>query len=148
MILDEIIGLMADYDSAVITGVDGNGYPVSVRCIPRPDHEAQVLRFDIPDNLGFQRGPASILYHIHDEWLFNMTSFGIRGTLERDEVGWLLRPVRTVPGAGLSPMDLLNLVRNGRRNTKKYLNKRGLPRPKIPWKTIQDAYKGVTKARK
>ena len=145
MMWDKIIKLMTDYNSATITGVDENGYPVSVRCKPKPDHDAKVLRCEIPDTLGLQADPASLLCHSHDEWLFNMTSFGVRGTIEREENGWLLRPKRLVPGAGLAPTDLLNLVRNGRRGTKKYLDKRGLSRPKIPWKTIQDSYIGVSK---
>jgi len=148
VIWDDIIKLMADYDETIITGVDGNGYPVSVRCKPQLDHDARIVRCEIPDNLGLQAGQASLMCHKHDEWLFNMTSFGVRGTIERDEDGWLLRPKRVLPGAGLAPTDLLNLVMNGRRGAKKYLDKRGLLRPKIPWKEIQDAYKGATKARK
>ena len=42
---------------------------------------------------------------------------------------------------GLAITDLLNMVRDGRRTAKKYLAKRGLPRPKIPWKRVQAFYK-------
>ncbi len=147
MMWDELTGLLAEYESSVITGVDINGYPVSLRCNPRVDVDAKVLRYDLPENLGIQPGPASLLCHKHDEWLFNMTSFGVRGVLERDGDSWLLHPKRIIPGAGLGPMDLLNLVRNGRKNTKRYLERRGLARPKIPWDEVKAAYKDVKKER-
>ena len=119
MILERVIKLMTDYESAIITAVDGNGYPVSVRCRPRPDYIAKALKCDISNDLGIQNSPASLLCHSHDEWIFNMTSFGVRGSLEHVEDGWLFYPRRIVPGAGLSPSDLISLLRNGRKNAKK-----------------------------
>ena len=92
MMWDELTGLLVKYESSVITGVDMNGYPVSLRCIPRVDVGAKVLRIDLQETLGIQPGPASLLCHKHDEWLFNLTSFGVRGVLESDGDSWLLRP--------------------------------------------------------
>jgi len=137
---DEIVRQLQEYDSAVLTVVNEDGYPYSIRCTPTPDPENKILRLELPDIESIKQGRAGILWHKHNEQIFNMSSFGVRGSLQRDERGWYVLPKRHIPGAGLAITDLLNMVRDGRRTAKKYLAKRGLPRPKIPWKRVQAFY--------
>jgi hypothetical protein len=40
----EIVARLPRFGSAVLTGLDANGDPVSVRCQPTVDHQALVLR--------------------------------------------------------------------------------------------------------
>ncbi len=140
---DDIIKHLESFPNAVLTVVDDAGYPFSVRCTPEPDISNQVLRIKLPSYFSFQLGPASMLCHKHDELLWNPKSFMITGSLERDDKGWKLVPRRFIPGLGIGNfyLALIKMTRKCRRTTKRYLDKRGLPRPKIPWKEIQDWYK-------
>ena len=138
---DDVVNNLAEYRSAVLTGVDTSGYPFSVRCNPEPDASAQVLRVQLANGVGIQPGPAGLLCHKHDELLFNMKSFVVRGTLEGDEQGWILHNLRFIPGISAKPLDLLKMVRSGRRTTNRYLKRRGLSRPKIPWDEVRSLYK-------
>lgn len=133
----EIVKEMADFESAVLAGVDDSGYPYSIRCKPEPDAGEQVLRMRLPDSARLQSGPAALLYHRHDESLWNLKSFISRGTLERDPRGWLFRPQQFTPGAGIGgPMGMVKFVQDGRRSTRQYLEKRRLSRPAIAWDSI------------
>jgi hypothetical protein len=78
------------------------------------------------------------LCHRHDENLWNLKSFLVRGTLARGEDGeWTFRPERCVPGAGIGgPMAMVRFVAGARKTAGRYLEKRGLPRPRIPWDAI------------
>ncbi len=125
------------FSSAVITGVDMEGYPFSARCIPRIDLERRALWVDFPPAAPVQPGLADLLCHAHDEKLWNLRSFLVQGRLEKNEDGWLFTPLRFVPGEGLNgKLSLLVTLFHARRNTRRYLVKHRLPRPKIPWKDI------------
>lgn len=125
------------FSSAVISGVDAEGYPFSARCIPRVDQTRRALRLDLPPGAPLQPGPAGLLCHSHDEKLWNLRSFLVHGRLEKNEDGWLFTPLRFIPGEGLTgKLSLLVTLFHARRNTRRYLAKRGLSRPKIPWKDI------------
>jgi hypothetical protein len=106
----EIEKHLPEFPSAVITGVDPAGFPVSARCRPQVDAAERVLRVQLPPGTGLQPGPAGLLCHTHDERLWNLKSFLVRGVLERDALGWRLR-----------------------RNAQRYLEQRGWPRPRVPW---------------
>jgi len=145
---DEIVRHLSDFPTAVLTGVDDAGYPFSLRCSPEPDDSTQTLRFRLPEGAGIGIGPASLLCHSHDEQLWNLKSFFLRGELERDAGGWIFRPDRFVPGAGIGGLiGLLRFVRAGRARTKRYLEKRGLARPAVPWDRIHAVWKDVKRGR-
>lgn len=134
---DEICKYLPTFPSAVVTGIDRSGYPFSVRCHPEPDAEAQVLRLNLPEYPGIQTGPAGLLCHMHDEYLWNLRSFIVRGMLERDSQGWLFRPKQFIPGAGAGGIiTLIKFLRDGRRTAAHYLKKRGMARPKVAWDDI------------
>jgi hypothetical protein len=129
----EIVKRLPRYSSAVLTGLDSGGDPISVRCQPTLDHQAQVLRVLMPDGLGVVPGPAGLLCHRHNEQLWDLKSFLLRGTLEPTGHGWVFRPRQLVGGMDTTLLSNLRLLRNGRRTAKHYLAARGLRRPTIPW---------------
>lgn len=145
---DEIVEHLRGFPTAVLTGVDATGYPVSLRCAPGPDASARTLRIRLPESAGMEVGPACLLCHRHDEQLWNLKSFLLRGELLRDEEDWVFRPDRFVPGAGIGGLvALLRFVRDGRRRTRRYLRERGLARPAVPWDRIQAMWQEVETGR-
>jgi hypothetical protein len=133
----EISRRLPGFASAVLTALDAAGDPVSVRCQPTLDHHARVLRVAVPAGLGMVAGPAGLLCHHHDEQLWGLRSFLLRGTLERTGHGWVFRPGQLVPGMDTTALSNLRLLRNVRRTARRYLAARGLPRPTIPWEHYQ-----------
>jgi hypothetical protein len=134
----EIVERAASFKTAVITGIDGEGYPYSVRCTPVPDHDARVLRIAIPLEAVVQPGLASLLYHYHNEQLWDLRSLNIRGTLERDGAGWLLRPATIVPDMdAANPVAMIRMIVTLRRRAADYLQRRSLPRPAVPWAQLE-----------
>jgi hypothetical protein len=129
----EIAKRLPRFSSAVLTGLDSTGDPVSVRCQPKLDHRAQVLRVLVPDGLGMVPGPAGLLCHRHDEQLWRLKSFLLRGSLERTGNDWVFHPDRLVRGMDTTPVSNLRLLRDARRTARRYLATRGLRRPTIPW---------------
>jgi hypothetical protein len=133
----EVLRQVTRYPSAVLTGRDAEGYPYSVRCRPRPDLAARVLRITLPPATPIQPGPAGLLCHRHDEALWNLQSIVIRGTLTPEETDWRFEPRALIPGMDQrSPRALLRFLIDSRRRAKDYLARRGLPRPAIPWDDI------------
>ena len=129
----DIVKRLPRFASAVLTGLDRSGDPVSPRCQPTLDHQAQVLRVVVPDGLEMVPGPAGLLCHQHDDQLWELKSFLLRGSLERASQEWVFRPRQFVSGMDTTPLSNLRLLRAGRRTAKRYLAARGLPRPTIPW---------------
>jgi hypothetical protein len=125
------------FASAVLTGVDDQGYPFSLRCQPKLDLESRVLRVRANKITPLLDGPACLLFHNHDERLWNQKSFVLSGELETSGEAWSFRPVRFVPGMGLNGVwSYWSFIIKGRRTAKAYLAKRGLPRPKVDWEAF------------
>lgn len=124
---------LSRFSSAVLTALDSGGDPVSLRCLPTLDHDAEVLRLLVPDGLGIVPGPAGLLCHRHDQHLWRLKSFLLRGTLERNGRDWVFRPRQFVPGMDTSLVSNLRLLRNARLTARRYLAARGLRRPDVPW---------------
>jgi hypothetical protein len=136
----EIVNKAATFQSGVISGIDAQGYPCSIRCLPIPDHSAQVLRFSVSAGIEVRPGQASLLCHSHNDELWDLKSLNVRGTLERDAQGWFLRPVAIIPEmAGTSPISMIRAVVQLRRTAANYLKKRNLTAPSIPWKELEAA---------
>lgn len=129
----DVVRRLPRFGSAVLTGLDSGGDPVSLRCQPTLDHQAQVLRVAVPEGLGMVPGPAGLLCHRHDEQLWGLESFLLRGTLEPAGHGWVFRPRQLVPGMDTTLLSSLRLLRRCRRTARRYLADRGLRRPTIPW---------------
>lgn len=130
----ELVRNLKAYPSAVLTGLDVDGYPFSVRCVPQPDPSQEVLLVQIPPQAAIQPGPAGLLCHSHDEQIWNLKSFGVHGTLEQQGNSWVFKPRRLIAGMGSG--GLLGTVKQifaPRRTAQQYLERRGLPRPKVDW---------------
>lgn len=137
----KIIKYLADFPTAVLTGIDHSGYPFSFRCKPDPINHLQVLHVEVPAYADIQPGPAGLLCHKHDDQLWNLESFIVRGSLERDGEDWLFRPIKFIQGAGIGGMiGMVNFLRSGRRTAQQYLDKRGLTRPKIEWEKVHEVW--------
>ena len=138
MMWDEIIEHLPDFPTAVITSVDNRGCPLSMRCRPWPDMEAQVVRFRLPSGTLIRLGLASLLCHKHDENLWNQKSFLVRGRITRGDEEWSFHPQQFIPGAGIgAALGVVRFVIRSRRKAKRYLQRRGLARPRIPWENIK-----------
>ena len=126
------------FETAVLNVTDAEGYPYSVRCRPAPDRSAGVLRLGPSRGAALRAGPASLLCHSHDEHTWNQKIFVLRGRLEEDGTGWAFRPEKFVPSIGIgSALGVVRAVVGMRRAAAAYLQKRGLPRPRVPWREIE-----------
>jgi hypothetical protein len=142
---DEIVRLLPSFESAVLTGVDADGYPYSVRCKPAVDSSARLLRVQLPTYASIQAGQAGLLCHSHDENLWNLESFLVRGVLVKDAGGWRFEPGRFIPGIGIGGLPaMIRFFLSSRRKASRYLKVRNLARPSIPWDEINAARKAVS----
>ena len=74
--------------------------------------------------------------------------FIMRGSLERRVNSWIFRPQRFTPGAGIGGLlGMVRFLRSGRRITKRYLDKRGLERPSIPWDRVHALWTEIKKSK-
>jgi hypothetical protein len=133
---DKLVKYLPGFSSAVVTGTDPEGYPFSVRCMPQVDHARQVLHIRLPKDVPIQPGPAGLLWHSHNERLWNLKAFLVRGRLEQEAAGWAFHPQQFIQRGGHLLADVRAFM-NARRAARQYLEKRGLPRPVIPWKAIE-----------
>lgn len=135
---DEVTKGLAQFPDAVLTGVDADEYPLSIRCQPQVDTPNQVLRVPMASGIDLQSGPASLLCHSHDENLWKLKAFLIRGQIEPVDGSWVFHPQKFIPGGGMGgPLGDLRAIVEARRTAKRYLTKRGLARPAIPWDKIK-----------
>lgn len=144
---NEIVKYLPDFQSVVLIGVEASGYPFSIRCKPEVDAKLRLLRVDLPDYVKIESGPASLLCHKHDEKIWNLKSFIVRGSLERSDGEWLFRPKKFVSGVEGGVIGNLKFVRNGRRVAKNYLKKRQLERPVVPWEKINKIWEEIERSK-
>ncbi len=129
----EISKKVPTFDTLVLTWLDPDGFPFSIRCRPRLDQAGQRILIDVPAGLPIQPGPAGLLGHSHNEQMWELKYFLVRGRLEEVEGAWALYPAKLFSGDAAGPLDMFKKLRQARKTSKRYLEKRGLPRPKIPW---------------
>ncbi len=134
----ELARHLGRYPSAVLTAQDASGYPSSVRCRPTVDAPAQVIRIDLPADASLRPGPASLLCHSHNQFLWNLRSFLLRGVLARDGAGWRFNVGQFIPGIGIGgPVGMVRFAMAKRRVAAKYLADRNLDRPRVPWDELR-----------
>ena len=137
---DKLLQQASRFNSGVLNARDITGYPVSVRTPTTADHQQQVFRLRVPDEAEVVAGPASLLFHDHDEYIWNQHVLLVRGEVLETAQGWTFRPLRLAPGMGMEgPLSMFRLIREVRKTTHTYLAKRGLPRPQIPWDRLRAA---------
>lgn len=126
-----------------LSWVGDDGYPVSVRISPEPIDGAEVVRFTPPIGLQMRDGPASLLGHSHNEETWNLKEFLVRGHLKQDESGWAFRPLTFIPGMGSgSLLEQIKFTFRLRLTANRYLERRNLSRPVIPWHNIKRSHSG------
>jgi len=133
---------LGQFPSAVVTGTDPDGYPVSFRCRPVKDPSG-VLRIEVPAWTGLVPGPASLMAHIHDEQVWNQRSFVSKGTIEVTGDGLVFRPATFAWTMGGSALDTLRQLRKFRRTAVRYIERRGMAWPAVPWDAIKAAKKAT-----
>lgn len=132
---ERLTSQLARYESAVLNGLDAEGYPYSVRCHPQPDAATRTLSL-AGMTAPLREGPASLLCHWHDERLWKQRSFLARGQLVRDGARWRFTPTQLISGIDNSPAALGRFFMHARGVAAGYLAKRKLPRPVIPWDEV------------
>ena len=148
----EVAAALETFDDAVLSAVGPDGYPVSVRVSPRLDAADELLLLADELPVPMATGPASVLCHSHDQQLWHLRSVLIRGVLSRDvpESGrsWVLRPTAVVPGTGTAgPLGDARTFLAARRRASRYLARRGLQRPVVPWADVRALRRSVRGAR-
>ena len=135
---DEMRKGLAQFPDAVLTVVGADGYPLNIRCQPQVDEDDRVLRVQTARGVDLRPGPASLLCHSHDENLWKLRSFLIRGQIEPADDSWVFHPEKFIPGGGMGgPLGALRAIVEARRTAKRYLTIRHLARLAIPWDKIK-----------
>ncbi|MEV4111067.1 pyridoxamine 5'-phosphate oxidase family protein [Nonomuraea sp. NPDC049695] len=128
--------LIAHFPSAVLGARDASGAPLLVRTRPRATADGFTIAANAAD--GIVPGKASLLVHRHDELLNAMHNALIRGELRTDGDQWTLVPQKVVEPAGSGrTSDAFRTLRTARRSTARYLERRGLARPRVQWDQFQ-----------
>ena len=117
------------FPDAVLSGVDDDGWPASVRCRPRYDRAQAVLRCDRAPGVEIVEGRASLLWHAHDARLGRLRSLLVQGELVADGAEWVVTPTRVLGDVAVFGA--------ARRRAGRYLAARGLARPRVPWDRLR-----------
>ena len=145
---DNIVKQLSNFPNAVLTGIDTGGYPFSLRCTPHVDEIRKVLLITHSGDEHIQPGPAGLLCHSHNEKMWSLKSFQILGSLELAEQGWIFHVERSIPDSSQGLIDRIKGLNKPFADAKKYLEKRGLPRPKVDWDGIKSLRKEAEEVRK
>jgi hypothetical protein len=127
---------LSKFEGAVLTAVDADGYPVSIRVTAR-DYDATngTLPAAFPPALQVAEGPANVLAHSHDEKLWKLQMIQIKGRLERRGDGWVFQSTHFDAPSKLA---FFKFLRGNSVAAQKYLDKRGLKRPSINWAAVKE----------
>jgi hypothetical protein len=135
---NNIVKQLSLFPDGVLTGIGSDGYPFSVRCKPWVDENNQVLLISPFGEDYIQPGPAGLLFHSHNQEMWDLKSFQILGVLEKTEQGWVFHVKRSIPEGQPGPFDPFQMIIKSRAEAKKYYEKRSLPRPKVDWTGIKE----------
>jgi hypothetical protein len=124
---------LAGFTSGVLTGLDPQGAPWLIRVRPEPDHATGRLKMNVPPGELLSPGPGSLLCHSHDERVWKLRSFVAMGELEGVGDRWELTPARVIAGPDGNPIHTIQSLRESRRAEQRYLQRRGMPAPPVPW---------------
>ncbi|MFB6809626.1 pyridoxamine 5'-phosphate oxidase family protein [Streptomyces sp. NPDC056387] len=125
------------FPTAVLSARNASGAPVLARTVPTPTAEGYLM--EVPSDCTPVPGPAALLVHRHDELLNGMYNALVRGDLRRTDSGWILVPSTVVEPMGSGKTrDALRVLRRTRRSTDRYLERRGLRRPKVQWDRFRE----------
>jgi len=124
------------FDEAVLTALDADGYPVSVRVDPRTyDASTGTLSVTLPHALGAVVSPANLMAHYHDDKLWKLNAIAIKGRLESRGETWMFQSIHFDAPSKLAFVEFLRGIST---SAQKYLDKRGLERPAINWTAVTE----------
>jgi hypothetical protein len=127
---------LSKFDETVLTALDADGYPVSIRVNPRNyDTTTGTLPVVFPSALQVVDGPANLLSHSHDEKLWKLNMIQVKGRLERRDDGWVFR---TTAFGAPAKLAFVQFLRSNSASAQKYLDKRGLKRPAVNWVAVKE----------
>jgi hypothetical protein len=127
---------LGEFDEAVLTALDADGYPVSIRIDPRNyDATTGALPATFPSVLNVAAGPANLMSHRHDEKMWHLNAIQIKGRLESHDGGWVFQSANFDAPSKLAFIQFLASTRTA---GQKYLDKRGLQRPAINWSAVKE----------
>ncbi len=136
---------LGKFDEAVLTVLDADGYPVSVRVDTRTyDAATGQLPAALPDVLRAVESPANLLCHYHDEKMWKLKAIQVKGRLEMRNGGW-----QFVSTSFKAPpkLALLSFLKGTGTAAQKYLDKRSLKRPEVNWVAVEEIKRRVSDAR-
>jgi hypothetical protein len=127
---------LGKFEKAVLTTLDSDGYPVSVRVDSRAyDAATGELRATLPGALHVVEGPANLLCHYHDEKLWKLNAITIKGRVENRDGSWVFA---TTSFNAPSKLAMLSFIKGVRSAGKKYLDRRDLDRPEVDWAAVKE----------
>ena len=89
------------FDEGVITALDADGYPVSVRQTGLPyDAPSGTMPVVLPEALGAVPGPANLLCHSHDDDLWSLRAIQVQAAPSSRSSKWrrsMLVSLRNTP---------------------------------------------------
>ncbi|MFG1929491.1 hypothetical protein ACGFK1_02380 [Mycobacterium sp. NPDC048908] len=133
---DEAAKWLNKFNDVVVTGVDVDGYPVSIRVDSR-DYDATTgtLAVTFPAALHPVEGQANLLAHSHDEKLWKLNMIQIKGRLESRGEGWVFQSIKFDAPTRLA---FVQFLRTNSASAQKYLDKRGMQRPPVDWAAVKE----------
>jgi hypothetical protein len=137
---------LGKFDEAVLTVLDADGYPASVRVATRTyDTATGRLPATLPDVLRPIEGPANLLCHYHDEKMWNLKAIQVKGRLEKRDCEWDFVTTSFNPPSKLA---LFAFLKSTRTAAQKYLDRRGLKRPEVNWVAVNEIKRRVSDAKR
>jgi len=137
---------LGKFEEAVLTVLDADGYPASVRVDTRTyDAATGRLPAALPDVLRPVEGPANLLCHYHDEKMWKLKAIHVKGRLEKRDGEWHFVTTSFEPP---SKLELFAFLKGTGTSAKKYLDKRGLNRPDVNWDSVNEIKRRVSDAKR
>ena len=134
---------LGKFEEAVLTALDVDGYPFSVRVDTRMfDADTGRLPAALPDVLRPAESPANLLCHYHDEKMWKLKAVHVRGRLEKRNDEWDFVATSFTPP---SKLQLFAFLKGASTAAQKYLDKRGLERPEVNWESVNEIKRRVSK---
>jgi hypothetical protein len=135
---------LAKFPDVVVTALDEDGYPISVReATSAYDAAIGELPVRLAETLRPTEGPAGLLCHRHDEKLWNQSAIQVKGSLLRREDDWLFVSSAFTPPSRLAAVQTIKRVRA---SSDRYLAKRGLEPPVVNWTSVADIWRRARSA--
>jgi len=117
------------YQTAVLSVIAPDGFPMSARVPVEPDEAGGRIRIEeIPVGLPFAPGRACLTAHEHEPQFKWQVNFQVRGNLLPENGGWMLVPRKLVGGFELPPGSMLQRYKL---NARKILRFRRIARQEL-----------------